>query len=212
MVELCRLIFLGIILLVSQIEVSSFRGSYSKLIALKTPSGAKLTVLRNEIENRESLSVSSLSSSLDRIESVKCAIISALSGSFISFPLTLAFGYFSDKLSPQWEFQADAMAVILLLFGVTYRYTARGNLENPQIKFGVIAAFVITRALSSIDVPSYCVSELDKFLPLDCGPPFHYLAPEMIAQGIKTGSQSLLGFAGAAYGIDYCIKKKFIAE
>jgi hypothetical protein len=103
------------------------------------------------------------------------------------------------------------MVVVLLLFGVTYRYatasaTGKQEVSNPlQVKIGVTLAFAITRALSSINVPSTCAS-----VPLDCGPPLHYLTVDMIIQGVATGSLALAALAGAAAGIDYCFNNKLI--
>ena len=87
-----------------------------------------------------------------------------------------------------WELQADGLAVMLLLFGVVYRYAVRTD-ENPMLKQGVVGAFVVTRSWALITPPSTCSA-----LPLNCGAPLGYFSWEMIAQGafaaVETASDS----------------------
>lgn len=141
----------------------------------------------------------------DRIESGKCAIASAIGGSLIALPVNLAIGSYINHFNASWEFHNDTMAIILLLFGLVYRYSTRKD-PNIQIKFGVVTAFTLTRAISSIDVPSFCSS-----LPLDCGDPFHYFTLSMVFQGVQSGVESLAGFASAAYVIEFLAARKFIS-
>ena len=58
---------------------------------------------------------------------------------------------------PSWEFQADGLAIMLLLFGVVYRYAARED-TNLMLKQGVVGAFVVTRSWALITPPATCAS------------------------------------------------------
>ena len=50
--------------------------------------------------------------------------------------------------------------------------------RNPQLKQGVVGAFVITRALAMLQASDGCTA-----LPLSCGPPLGYFNWGMIATG-----------------------------
>lgn len=66
--------------------------------------------------------------SLERIESVKSGVLSALSGSVAMSPFALIAEksfYPSNAFSPQWELAHDGLAIMLALFGIVYRYAVR---------------------------------------------------------------------------------------
>ena len=91
-----------------------------------------------------------------RAESGKAAAVSLFAGTAGGLPLFAAQqgtaqippGFSKDV----WEFQADGLALMLLLFGVVYRYAVRGG-GNPRLKQGVAGAFVITRSWALITLP-----------------------------------------------------------
>jgi hypothetical protein len=65
---------------------------------------------------------------VERIESVKSGIISAICGSLVMAPFALITQksfYTSDAFSAQWEISHDGLAVMLALFGLVYRYAVR---------------------------------------------------------------------------------------
>ena len=102
-----------------------------------------------------------------RIESIKCLAIGGISGS-IGFALV---GFIQDIIIEhstlaQWEFDTDMAALQGGLFAIVYRYCIRQD-TNPQLNQGVLGAFVLTRTLSSINVPTYCSA-----IPLNCEYPF----------------------------------------
>lgn len=70
-----------------------------------------------------------------------------------------------------------------------------------NLKQGVVGAFTLTRALSSIHVPDTCTP-----LPLECGTPFHYFSTSMLAEGLSVGFESLLGYGAAAIVLNSCLK------
>jgi len=77
----------------------------------------------------------------ERLESVKAASISALVGTFSGLPIcfTQATNTTQLLLSVAINF------VCCALFGVTFRYTVRTNLDDAQLKTGVAAAFAVVK-------------------------------------------------------------------
>jgi len=112
--------------------------------------------------------------------------------------------YPSDAFDAQWELAHDGLAVMLGLFGLVYRYAVRQD-SNPQLKQGVVGAFVITRTLSMLQASEECSA-----LPLSCDPPLGYLNWEMIATGVGSGVESGVAFAAAAAAIELAFSKEFI--
>lgn len=101
-----------------------------------------------------------------RIESIKCVVVGALSGGIALAPFTalhdIALGpEFSNGVA-QWEFDTDMGSLEAALFAIVYRYCIRED-ENTMLNQGVIGAFCVTRTLSRIRVSSYCTA-----VPLDC--------------------------------------------
>lgn len=75
-----------------------------------------------------------LSPSIDRIESIKAAVIGAIGGSLSYLPIGTVIGV-AHGFTPQWEFDSDTLALSLALFGITYRYTIRTE-RNDMLKQG----------------------------------------------------------------------------
>eukprot|EP01026_Neomeris_dumetosa_P070128 TRINITY_DN696_c1_g2_i6.p2 TRINITY_DN696_c1_g2~~TRINITY_DN696_c1_g2_i6.p2 ORF type:complete len:236 (+),score=45.73 TRINITY_DN696_c1_g2_i6:161-868(+) len=82
-----------------------------------------------------------VSEELERSESVKAGGSAVVGGLLTSVPLALVSG--SSKLTAG----ADVFTGIIscALFGVVYRYALRQDINNVQLKGGVIAAFGLTR-------------------------------------------------------------------
>lgn len=101
-----------------------------------------------------------------RIESIKCVVVGALSGGIAVTPLTalhdILLGPEMNNGVAQWEFDTDMGSLEAALFAIVYRYVVRTD-ENPMLNQGAIGAFVLVRTLSRIRVPSYCSAA-----PLDC--------------------------------------------
>jgi hypothetical protein len=101
-----------------------------------------------------------------RIESIKAAMVGALSGGIAVAP----FGFIHNVLFndgsgagvAQFEFDTDMGSLEAALFALVYRYAVREDV-NPQLQQGVIGAFVLVRTLSRIHVSSTCAA-----VPLRC--------------------------------------------
>jgi len=98
-----------------------------------------------------------------RIESIKCVAVGALAGGIALAPASLIRDVvLNHQRVAQWEFDTDMGSLEAALFAIVYRYCIRED-TNPQLKDGVVGAFVLTRLLSRVQVPEYCSA-----VPLDC--------------------------------------------
>ena len=100
-----------------------------------------------------------------RIESLKCVVVGAVAGGLSLTPAALIRDTLLTEQAnsiAQWEFDTDTGSLQAALFAIVYRYCIRED-TNPQLKDGVTGAFVLTRTLARLQVPSYCSA-----IPLDC--------------------------------------------
>lgn len=73
----------------------------------------------------------------ERLESIKAALISALVGTLAALPISFT----QVTSSSQLILPVAINFVSCALFGVTFRYTTRRDLDNVQLKTGTSAAF-----------------------------------------------------------------------
>lgn len=89
-------------------------------------------VLREDIDkNRE------------RIESLKAAAISSVVGTLASLPISF---YQANSFS-QLIVHLSVVFISCALFGVTFRYTIRRDIDNIQLKTGTSAAFGLVKGI-----------------------------------------------------------------
>ena len=146
-----------------------------------------------------------------RIESLKCAVVGAVSGALCLAPFAAYHDLlYSDALSvnglAQWEFDTDMGALEGALFAIVYRYVIRED-DNPMLNQGCLGAFVLIRTLSRITTPTSCSA-----LPLSCGAPLGYVNWDMINQGLLSGVESVALFGGAALAMEVAFDKGFIGK
>lgn len=79
----------------------------------------------------------------ERLESVKAASVSALVGSFAGLPIVLAQMTSNSLLILPFTITFISCA----LFGVTFRYAVRRDLDNFQLKTGTSAAFAFVKGI-----------------------------------------------------------------
>ena len=142
-----------------------------------------------------------------RAESGKAGAVSLIAGTAGGLPFLLLgkAAEIPPGFTPAaWELQADGLAVMLLLFGVVYRYAVRTD-ENPMLKQGVVGAFVVTRSWALITPPATCSA-----LPLNCGAPLGYFSWDMIAQGAFAAVETGTACAAAAFALEVCFNKGWI--
>lgn len=84
---------------------------------------------------------------INKIESIKAGVFSAVGGSLATIPF---FFTVSDGSGSTVEVLTEcaAAAVCSFLFGVVYRYAVRSDKGNAQLKGGVVGAFGLVRGLS----------------------------------------------------------------
>jgi len=87
----------------------------------------------------------------ERWESVKAASISALVGTLAGLPIYLS----KVSTSPELLLQLGITFASCALFGVTFRYAIRRDLDNIQLKTGTSAAFAFVKG---IDQPPFLLS------------------------------------------------------
>ena len=133
----------------------------------------------------------------ERLESFKAGIVSAVSFSLV-FILASIFNQFLLKeyfielyrdsiitLNFEWLISAGIAGFSGFLFGATYRYIIRDD-KNPHLKEGGVFAFGLVRGLAQVDIGLNFSSSI---FPL-----------------IVLASESILGFAVAAFSLDSAIK------
>ena len=105
---------------------------------------------------------------LERLESMKAAVIGCLYGGTVAAPFVFLQAYLDPSVNnkfAQFEYMTDMSSLQAALFAITYRYVVRTDVkDNENLASGVMMAFILTRTLTSIRVPSYCSAS-----PLDCG-------------------------------------------
>ncbi|XP_068651239.1 uncharacterized protein [Aristolochia californica] len=126
---------------------------------------------------------------VERFESVKVAAVSAIVGTLAGTPLLLS----KVATGAELFLHLGVILVSCALFGVTFRYTIRRDLDNVQLKTGTSAAFGLIKGLAE----------------LEAGPPLEFSSGSFVTHvldGALYVSQNLLIFFFAAVGLDYCFK------
>lgn len=133
----------------------------------------------------------------ERLESLKAGIVSAVSFSLVfilasiinQFILQEYFIelYSGSIIAVNWQvlISAGIAGFSGFLFGATYRYIIRED-KNPHLKEGGVFAFGLVRGLAQVDIG---LNFYESIFPL-----------------IVLASESILGFAIAAFSLDSAIK------
>ncbi|KAK4421469.1 hypothetical protein Salat_2097500 [Sesamum alatum] len=129
----------------------------------------------------------------ERLESVKAASISAGIGTLAELPISLTHVTSNSELILPLAITFVSCA----LFGVTFRYAIRRDLDNFQLKSGTSAAFGFVRGLGM----------------LGAGPPLELDINSILSHafaGAVYVSESLLVFLFAGVALDFCIKLRIL--
>ena len=121
----------------AKVKASSFT-ALSASSKVKASSFTALSASSNSDEDKFSFA--------QRIESLKCAVVGAVSGALCLAPVAAYHDLlYSDALSvnglAQWEFDTDMGALEGALFAIVYRYVIRED-DNPMLNQGCLGAFV----------------------------------------------------------------------
>ncbi|PIN01905.1 RNA uridylyltransferase [Handroanthus impetiginosus] len=130
----------------------------------------------------------------ERLESVKAASISAVIGTLAQLPISLSrVSSNVDLILP-----LAITFVSCALFGVTFRYALRRDLDNFQLKSGTSAAFAFVKGLGT----------------LGAGPPLELDGGSILSHAFDGSiyvSESLLIFLFAGVALDFCIKLRILS-
>ncbi|OEL19770.1 hypothetical protein BAE44_0019210 [Dichanthelium oligosanthes] len=83
----------------------------------------------------------------ERLESAKAAAVSSIVGVLASLPIS----FYEAQDLPQLFLQSSVVFISCALFGVTFRYAVRRDLDNIQLKTGAPAAFAFVRGLALLE-------------------------------------------------------------
>ncbi|CAH9092717.1 unnamed protein product [Cuscuta epithymum] len=127
----------------------------------------------------------------ERMESVKAALISAVVGTIAGLPISLArITTIHELILP-----SAITFVSCALFGVTFRYAVRRDLDNFQLKSGTSAAFGFVKGLATLSDGS--ALELDD--------------PVNLFSHALYVTENVLVFLFAAIGLDLCFKLRILS-
>ncbi|XP_045820500.1 uncharacterized protein LOC123913715 isoform X1 [Trifolium pratense] len=130
----------------------------------------------------------------ERLESLKAASISALVGTFSWLPICFAQSTNTTQLLLSLAINFISCA----LFGVTFRYTVRTNLDDFQLKTGVAAAFAVVKGLAILSAGSLLELNFESLL-------------SYAWDGTIYVSENLVIFLSAAISLDYCLKTRLLS-
>ncbi|KAL2527770.1 hypothetical protein Adt_12824 [Abeliophyllum distichum] len=130
----------------------------------------------------------------ERLESIKAASISAIIGTLAGLPISLTrVTSYSELILPLAITFASCA-----LYGVTFRYAIRRDLDNFHLKSGTSAAFGFVKGLAT----------------LEGGPPLQLDADSIISHAFDGAvfiSENLLIFLFAGVGLDLFIKLRILS-
>ncbi|KAL6986474.1 hypothetical protein U1Q18_019837 [Sarracenia purpurea var. burkii] len=130
----------------------------------------------------------------ERWESVKAASVSALVGSLAGLPISLT----QVTTNSQLILPLAITFISCALFGVTYRYAVRRDLDNFQLKTGTSAAFGFVKGLAT----------------LDGGPPLELETKSFLSHTLSGAvyvSENVFVFVFAAVALDFCYKMRVLS-
>ncbi|KAG5413816.1 hypothetical protein IGI04_001383 [Brassica rapa subsp. trilocularis] len=129
----------------------------------------------------------------ERLESAKAAAIAAAVGTVAEVPFALS----QVSSIEQLVLPLGVAFASCALFGVTFRYVIRRDLDDSHLKSGAVAAFGFVKGLGM----------------LSRGPPLELSWESLLSHGIDGAvlvSQSVLIFAFASISLDFCFKLKLL--
>ncbi|XP_008239243.1 PREDICTED: uncharacterized protein LOC103337855 [Prunus mume] len=130
----------------------------------------------------------------ERWQSIKAASISALVGTVAGLP----FSFTQVSRGSELILPLAVTFVSCALFGVTFRYAVRRDLDDVHLKTGAPAAFGVVKGLAT----------------LDGGQPLELNAGSFLSHAFDGAlylSQSLFVFLSAAIALDYCFKARLLS-
>ncbi|KAL6177803.1 hypothetical protein ACLB2K_049325 [Fragaria x ananassa] len=130
----------------------------------------------------------------EKLESIKAASVAALVGTVAGLP----FSFTQVSNSSELILPLAITFISCALFGVTFRYAIRRDLDNGHLKTGAPAAFGVVKGLAI----------------LEAGKPLELNTDSLISHafdGAVCVSENLFVFLSAAVALDYLFKTRFLS-
>ncbi|RWW51136.1 hypothetical protein BHE74_00042535 [Ensete ventricosum] len=130
----------------------------------------------------------------ERLESAKAAVVSSVAGTLASVPIYL----YQATSVPQLILDLAVISISCALFGVTFRYTVRQDLDNLQLKTGTCAAFGLIKGLSAAETGRILKLDTESFISFSI-------------DGAVYVSENIFIFLAAAVALDFCFKMRVLS-
>ncbi|XP_027358202.1 uncharacterized protein LOC113867235 isoform X2 [Abrus precatorius] len=130
---------------------------------------------------------------VERWESVKAASISAVVGTISGLPICFT----QVTNTTQLLLPLSINFICCALFGLTFRYTIRRNVDDVQLKTGLAAAFGVVKGLATLGGGPLLELNFESFL-------------SHAQDGTIYVSENLLMFVSAVVALDYCLKTRLL--
>lgn len=130
----------------------------------------------------------------ERIESVKAAAVSSVVGVLASLPIS----FYEVEDLPQLFLRSSIVFISCALFGVTFRYAVRRDLDNIQLKTGAPAAFAFVRGLALLESGRTLELSNDTLV-------------SVTLDAAVSVVENIFIFLPAAVALDYCFKMRFLS-
>jgi len=130
----------------------------------------------------------------ERLESVKAAAVSSIVGVLASLPIS----FYEVQDLPQLFLRSSIVFISCALFGVTFRYAVRRDLDNIQLKTGAPAAFAFVRGLALLESGRTIELSTDSLI-------------SVALDGAFSVVENIFIFLPAAVALDYCFKMSFLS-
>ncbi|KAK3132860.1 hypothetical protein QOZ80_6AG0528680 [Eleusine coracana subsp. coracana] len=131
----------------------------------------------------------------ERLESVKAAAVSSIVGVLASLPIS----FYAVHNLPELFVQSSVVFISCALFGITFRYAVRRDLDNIQLKTGAPAAFAFVRGLALLESGSRTFE-----LSTDA-------LMSIALSGAVSVVENIFIFLPAAVALDYCFKMRILS-
>lgn len=145
-------------------------------------------------ESSKSTQNTVITKEVERLESIKAASISSIVGTLASLPLSLYQATSFTALA----LHTTIIFIGCALFGVTFRYTIRRDIDNFQLKTGTSAAFGVIRGLAELEAGKHLELNKASFIS-------HAI------DGVLFVSESISIFLAAAIALDFCFKMRLLS-
>ncbi|CAN6175091.1 unnamed protein product [Urochloa humidicola] len=130
----------------------------------------------------------------ERLESVKAAAVSSVVGVLASLPVS----FYEVQDLPQLSLRSSVVFISCALFGVTFRYAVRRDLDNIQLKTGAPAAFAFVRGLAMLESGRTLELSIDTLI-------------SVALDGAVSVVENIFIFLPAAVALDFCFKMRFLS-